>query len=347
METVILFLCSLLVPVLAAATNEESKELDPFYYDYESLRIGGLAFAVVLFMLGILLILSRRCRCGNFNQKPRAPGDEEVQTENLITSKDLKITETGHPFIVKAYYLPVKIKPPASRVSPASSEPVIDVEKMGLTTFLENLNTRSTESREMKYSSKAEIDSVKLESPSDSSCREVQFLKLGDWQKSLLEPELQFPRLLRFTASTVLKLSKEASPQLSFRLLKEQKELEPNKRGSSCLLPKISIKTPASHVTKGNITLGSLMFNAVCLQLIGCHISLSASHRYLGWRLDTTENLRNMGDENQDDETSTGFFYDYEVIRRGGLIFAAIAFVIGLLVIFSGRFRCGRKKQRR
>ncbi|TNN51406.1 Transmembrane protease serine 13 [Liparis tanakae] len=38
-------------------------------FDYESLRIGGLAFAVVLFALGILLILSRRCRC-SINQKP-------------------------------------------------------------------------------------------------------------------------------------------------------------------------------------------------------------------------------------------------------------------------------------
>ncbi|NWX91980.1 FXYD6 regulator, partial [Nothoprocta ornata] len=53
--------------------------------DYQSLRIGGLVFAVVLFTVGILLILSRRCRCG-FSQKPRAPGDEEAQGENLITA---------------------------------------------------------------------------------------------------------------------------------------------------------------------------------------------------------------------------------------------------------------------
>uniref|UniRef100_A0A673B085 FXYD domain-containing ion transport regulator n=1 Tax=Sphaeramia orbicularis TaxID=375764 RepID=A0A673B085_9TELE len=67
---------------------------DPSAQDYESLRIGGLAFAVVLFTLGILLILSRftsvflcrRCRC-SINQKPRAPGDEEAQEENLIVSK--------------------------------------------------------------------------------------------------------------------------------------------------------------------------------------------------------------------------------------------------------------------
>uniref|UniRef100_A0A669PZA6 FXYD domain-containing ion transport regulator n=1 Tax=Phasianus colchicus TaxID=9054 RepID=A0A669PZA6_PHACC len=63
---------------------QEQKE-DPFHYDYQSLRIGGLVFAVVLFTVGILLILSRRCRC-SFHQKPRAPGDEEAQGENLITS---------------------------------------------------------------------------------------------------------------------------------------------------------------------------------------------------------------------------------------------------------------------
>uniref|UniRef100_A0A3P8QC53 FXYD domain-containing ion transport regulator n=1 Tax=Astatotilapia calliptera TaxID=8154 RepID=A0A3P8QC53_ASTCA len=76
---------------LAAATNTDTEGAtntseNPFIYDYETLRIGGLAFAVVLFTLGILLILSRRCRCG-IKQKPRAPGDEEAQEENLIVSK--------------------------------------------------------------------------------------------------------------------------------------------------------------------------------------------------------------------------------------------------------------------
>lgn len=90
METV-LFFYSLLVYVAAASesTEKDGKEhkLAPFEYDYESLRIGGLAFAVVLFALGVLLILSRRCRC-SFNQKPqRAPGDEEAQAENLMVAK--------------------------------------------------------------------------------------------------------------------------------------------------------------------------------------------------------------------------------------------------------------------
>ncbi|XP_010193282.1 PREDICTED: FXYD domain-containing ion transport regulator 6 [Mesitornis unicolor] len=86
MEAVLIFLCSLLVPVAVAhVATEEKKEEDPFNYDYQSLRIGGLVFAVVLFTLGILLILSRKCRC-SFNQQPKAPGDEEAQAETLITS---------------------------------------------------------------------------------------------------------------------------------------------------------------------------------------------------------------------------------------------------------------------
>uniref|UniRef100_A0A8C9FH19 FXYD domain-containing ion transport regulator n=1 Tax=Pavo cristatus TaxID=9049 RepID=A0A8C9FH19_PAVCR len=38
---------------------------------------------------------------------------------------------------------------------------------------------------------------------------------------------------------------------------------------------------------------------------------------------------------------------DYETIRNGGLIFAVVAFVIGLLIILSQRFHCGGKKKRR
>ncbi|XP_051012286.1 FXYD domain-containing ion transport regulator 6-like isoform X2 [Acomys russatus] len=83
METV-LILCSLLVPAVLASAAEKEKEKDPFYYDYQTLRIGGLVFAVVLFSVGILLILSRRCKC-SFNQKPscRAPEGRELKGGSL------------------------------------------------------------------------------------------------------------------------------------------------------------------------------------------------------------------------------------------------------------------------
>uniref|UniRef100_A0A8D0UNH1 Phospholemman n=1 Tax=Sus scrofa TaxID=9823 RepID=A0A8D0UNH1_PIG len=46
--------------------------------DYQSLRIGGLIIAGILFILGILIVLSRRCRC-KFNQQQRTgePDEEE------------------------------------------------------------------------------------------------------------------------------------------------------------------------------------------------------------------------------------------------------------------------------
>uniref|UniRef100_H0XD58 FXYD domain-containing ion transport regulator n=1 Tax=Otolemur garnettii TaxID=30611 RepID=H0XD58_OTOGA len=80
MEVVLIFLCSLLAPMVLASAEQEN-EMDPFHYDYQTLRIGGLVFAVVLFSVGILLILSRRCKC-SFNQKPRAPGDEEAPQQS-------------------------------------------------------------------------------------------------------------------------------------------------------------------------------------------------------------------------------------------------------------------------
>ncbi|XP_029432189.1 phospholemman-like isoform X2 [Rhinatrema bivittatum] len=48
----------------------KKNERDPFTYDYKTLRIGGLVFAGVLFILGIMIILSRKCRC-KFNQHQR------------------------------------------------------------------------------------------------------------------------------------------------------------------------------------------------------------------------------------------------------------------------------------
>uniref|UniRef100_A0A8C6QJM2 FXYD domain-containing ion transport regulator n=1 Tax=Nannospalax galili TaxID=1026970 RepID=A0A8C6QJM2_NANGA len=41
------------------------------------------------------------------------------------------------------------------------------------------------------------------------------------------------------------------------------------------------------------------------------------------------------------------FYYDYETVRKGGLIFAGLAFVVGLLILLSKRFRCGGSKKHR
>ncbi|XP_064237555.1 phospholemman isoform X2 [Aotus nancymaae] len=66
------------VGLLTMAKAESPKEHDPFTYDYRSLRIGGLIIAGILFILGILIVLSRKCRC-KFNQQQRTgePDEEE------------------------------------------------------------------------------------------------------------------------------------------------------------------------------------------------------------------------------------------------------------------------------
>ncbi|XP_078282725.1 FXYD domain-containing ion transport regulator 6-like [Rhinoraja longicauda] len=81
--------CGLIQVAVAGSSTDTGK--DQFYYDYKTLRIGGLVFAVILFTLGILLILSRKCRC-SFNQKPSIPGDQEAHVETLVTNK---ATETA------------------------------------------------------------------------------------------------------------------------------------------------------------------------------------------------------------------------------------------------------------
>ncbi|XP_026107739.1 phospholemman-like isoform X2 [Carassius auratus] len=54
-----------------SAFGRKMPEYDsPFHYDYESLRIGGLIFAVILFLMGIFLIISQKCCCKGNKSKP-------------------------------------------------------------------------------------------------------------------------------------------------------------------------------------------------------------------------------------------------------------------------------------
>ncbi|KAM6967505.1 FXYD domain containing ion transport regulator 5 [Aplochiton taeniatus] len=85
--SVLVAFCSCFAPALGSAfgremtasTMDDTKDADSaFHYDYESLRIGGLVFAVVFFLMGIFLIVSRKCTCSKSERpKPRVPDAEK------------------------------------------------------------------------------------------------------------------------------------------------------------------------------------------------------------------------------------------------------------------------------
>ncbi|XP_056618100.1 FXYD domain containing ion transport regulator 6 like isoform X2 [Triplophysa dalaica] len=66
-------LLSYFAPALASPMDETNEYDKPFHYDYESLRIGGMIFAVILFLMGIFLIISRKCRCNGSKSRPVDP----------------------------------------------------------------------------------------------------------------------------------------------------------------------------------------------------------------------------------------------------------------------------------
>ncbi|XP_044291098.1 FXYD domain-containing ion transport regulator 3-like [Varanus komodoensis] len=72
-------------PLLAA--NDPTDKDSPFYYDWHSLRVGGLVFAGILCFLGIVILLSGKCKCkpkkrssvqvGNAPKQPLTGGTSE------------------------------------------------------------------------------------------------------------------------------------------------------------------------------------------------------------------------------------------------------------------------------
>ncbi|XP_060107607.1 FXYD domain-containing ion transport regulator 6 [Heteronotia binoei] len=228
MEPTLIFLCSLLLPVVSSADVADQKEdKDPFNYDYQTLRIGGLVFAVVFFTVGILLILSRRCRC-TFSQKPRAPGDEEAPGENLIASNARGAPKAENWSLL----LPLASPSPKVRVAPP-------------------------------------LDRLLRPTPLES-CLPPAHLRLGAPSVSQQPPEGGGP----FECP------------------------------SGCAFPQQPQDPRGGREAA-------------------------------------------MAGETSPEAEMARFTYDYEAIRRGGLIFAVAAFLVGLLVVLSRRFRCGGKQKPR
>ncbi|CAK7299661.1 FXYD domain-containing ion transport regulator 3 [Vulpes lagopus] len=76
MQEVVLSLLIFLAAGLPALEANDPEDKDsPFYYDWQRLRIGGLICAAVLCTIGIIVLMSGKCKC-KFSPKPsHHPGD--------------------------------------------------------------------------------------------------------------------------------------------------------------------------------------------------------------------------------------------------------------------------------
>ncbi|XP_073728204.1 FXYD domain containing ion transport regulator 6 like isoform X6 [Misgurnus anguillicaudatus] len=65
------------------ATTESYKNLDQsaFNYDYETLRTTGVILAVVMFVAGILIALSKKCKCCKASKSSPDEGPQPQKTE--------------------------------------------------------------------------------------------------------------------------------------------------------------------------------------------------------------------------------------------------------------------------
>ncbi|XP_058386926.1 FXYD domain-containing ion transport regulator 7 [Diceros bicornis minor] len=56
------------------ATTEAPQEPDPFYYDYDTVQTVGMTLATILFLLGILIVISKKVKCRKADSRSERSG---------------------------------------------------------------------------------------------------------------------------------------------------------------------------------------------------------------------------------------------------------------------------------
>ncbi|XP_022442148.1 FXYD domain-containing ion transport regulator 7 isoform X2 [Delphinapterus leucas] len=54
-------------------TTKVPQEPDPFYYDYDTVQTVGMTLATILFLLGILIIVSKKMKCRKADSRSESP----------------------------------------------------------------------------------------------------------------------------------------------------------------------------------------------------------------------------------------------------------------------------------
>uniref|UniRef100_A0A8C9V7D4 FXYD domain-containing ion transport regulator n=2 Tax=Scleropages formosus TaxID=113540 RepID=A0A8C9V7D4_SCLFO len=72
--------------VAFAEDPKQTSEDDPFTFDYDRLRVGGLILAAVLCLIGITILLSGHCRC-KFNQDKRRRAGSSAAAQQMLNDQ--------------------------------------------------------------------------------------------------------------------------------------------------------------------------------------------------------------------------------------------------------------------
>uniref|UniRef100_A0A8D0N8M3 FXYD domain-containing ion transport regulator n=1 Tax=Sus scrofa TaxID=9823 RepID=A0A8D0N8M3_PIG len=57
------------------------QEPDPFYYDYDTVQTVGMTLATILFLLGILIIISKKVKCRKADSGSESPTCKSCKSE--------------------------------------------------------------------------------------------------------------------------------------------------------------------------------------------------------------------------------------------------------------------------
>ncbi|XP_021556573.1 FXYD domain-containing ion transport regulator 7 isoform X1 [Mirounga leonina] len=57
------------------------QEPDPFYYDYDTVQTVGMTLATILFLLGILIIISKKVKCRKADSRSESPTCKSCKSE--------------------------------------------------------------------------------------------------------------------------------------------------------------------------------------------------------------------------------------------------------------------------
>ncbi|XP_029335600.1 FXYD domain-containing ion transport regulator 7 isoform X1 [Mus caroli] len=64
-----------------SAARRVPEETDPFFYDYATVQTVGMTLATIMFVLGIIIILSKKVKCRKADSRSESPTCKSCKSE--------------------------------------------------------------------------------------------------------------------------------------------------------------------------------------------------------------------------------------------------------------------------